>query len=62
MREHPSRAGIPILAVSGEAGPVRLTLVSQHEGVVCPGPEDLPGILQVLEDLCAGASPLGWMQ
>jgi len=62
MRSHPSRARIPVLAVSGGAGPIRLTLVSQHEEVAYPGPDELPGILQVLDDLCSGSSTPGWMQ
>jgi hypothetical protein len=52
MGAHPDRATIPVLAVSGSADRIRLTPL--NEDLEPPTePEELCGLLQVLEDLCS---------
>jgi hypothetical protein len=53
MERHPSQAAIPVLALSGDGGRVRLRLVSRSDEVQPPGPDELAELLQVLEDLLA---------
>jgi CheY-like chemotaxis protein len=57
MERHPSQAAIPVLALSGDADRVRLRLVSRNEEVQPPGPDQLEGLLALLEDFLAGGEP-----
>jgi hypothetical protein len=56
MGRHPSRASIPVLAVTGDEDRVRLTLVSGLDGSRSPGPEELSSIMMVLEELASELS------
>jgi hypothetical protein len=50
----PARAGVPVLAVSGDADRIRMTLVSEGEGAIPSDPEALASLLELLEELCGG--------
>jgi hypothetical protein len=45
---------VAVLAVSGDADRIRMTLVGEGEGAIPSDPSALPALLELLERLCSG--------